>query len=86
MDTVTWIGIAASAFTSGALLPQLVKLLREKKSRHVSVAMLCVLLTGLALWIVYGAIKPDMIVLVANSAGFAINAITLGTVLHYRRK
>lgn len=57
MSFETIVGIGASAFTSTALLPQLIKILREKKANDISLAMLIVLFTGLALWVWYGFIK-----------------------------
>lgn len=82
---ITAIGITASALTAGSLIPQLVKLLKERQSEQVSLFMLCVLLSGLALWIIYGATKPDFIVLIANAIGFLINAMTLAAALWFKR-
>lgn len=82
---ITAIGILASALTAGSLIPQLIKLLREHDSKQVSNVMLCVLLAGLGLWILYGATKPDLIVLIANGIGFLINAMTLVVALWFRK-
>ncbi len=52
MDTTQLIGIAASVGTGLYLLPQLIKLFKEKKAEQLSVGMMAVLLGGLILWIV----------------------------------
>ena len=54
MNTTQWIGIAAGVLTSVSMLPQLIKIIKEKKAGDVSVVMLLVLIGGLALWAFYG--------------------------------
>jgi len=51
MNTETIIGIAASACTAASLIPQLAKVLKEKKAENVSLVMLVVLFVGLGLWV-----------------------------------
>jgi MtN3 and saliva related transmembrane protein len=76
MDISTVIGVGASFFTSVALLPQLIKIIKEKDSEGVSPAMLLVLFTGLCLWIVYGVLKSDPIIIAANSVSLIITILT----------
>jgi MtN3 and saliva related transmembrane protein len=40
--------------------------------------MLCVLASGLALWIAYGALKSDFVIIGANIIGFSLVAIGVG--------
>ena len=70
------IGILASAFTSISLLPQLIKIIKEKKGNQTSLGMLLILFTGLSLWVVYGVFKKDMIIIISNSIAVLINACT----------
>lgn len=86
MDFETIIGIAASAFTSTALLPQLIKILREKKANDISLAMLAVLFTGLSLWIWYGFIKQDWIIIIANLFAVIINIFSGIMTVYFKRK
>ena len=80
------IGIAASIFTAGASIPQLVKLIREKKADDISSIMLFVLLAGLGLWTWYGFLKSDWILLASNSFSFLINSALLSLAFIYKRK
>ena len=48
------VGLIAGLCTAVSLLPQIVKIVKEKKAQDISVAYLLVLLLGLVLWIVYG--------------------------------
>jgi len=79
-------GIAASLFTSVALLPQLLKIFREKNSDGVSLGMLLVLFTGLALWTVYGILRKDVIIIAANSFSLLVNILTGIMTLRYRKR
>ncbi len=86
MNTETIIGIVASVFTALSLLPQLIKLAKEKKAENVSVGMLVVLFTGLVFWIIYGALKNDLIIIISNSFSLLINIITFCLMFKYKRK
>ena len=73
IETVT--GIAASICTAASLVPQLFKILKEKKAENVSLSMLLILFAGLGLWIYYGILKEDLIIIISNSFSFAINIL-----------
>jgi MtN3 and saliva related transmembrane protein len=82
IETIT--GIAASAFTAASLLPQLVKVLKEKKAENVSVWMLLVLFTGLSLWVYYGFLKNDLIIIISNSFSVVVNMLLTAFTLKYK--
>jgi MtN3 and saliva related transmembrane protein len=84
MSLETLVGIGASAFTSTSLLPQLIKLIKEKKPEGVSILTLVVLFTGLALWIYYGILKSDWIIIISNSFALIINFITGIVAIRYK--
>lgn len=75
MNNETIIGIGASACTAASLLPQLVKVLKERKAESVSLLMLLVLFIGLGLWVYYGLLKNDLIIIISNSFSFIINVL-----------
>ena len=84
MDAVTITGVGASTCTAVSLLPQVFKVFKAKKAENVSVWMLVVLFCGLILWIIYGAMKDDLIIIISNSVSFVIN--TLLAVLMFKYK
>jgi MtN3 and saliva related transmembrane protein len=86
MTFITTIGIFASACTAISLIPQLVKLLKEKKAENVSLGMLAILFAGLGLWTYYGLLKQDWIIIVANSFSFILNIILAGFAIKYKKK
>lgn len=86
MDKVQIIGIVAGFITASSTLPQLVKIIKEKKAESVSVWMLLVLLLGLALWTVYGVMKKDWPIIVTNSFSILLNIVLVFFRYKYREK
>ena len=75
MDFITVIGILASIGTAASLVPQLIKIIQEKDAEGISVITLSVLIVGNALWVYYGALGNDLIIIIANSFSLLINII-----------
>lgn len=71
------IGILAGTLTSISALPQLIKIIKEKKGSDVSYAMLFVLVTGLGTWVVYGVLKNDLPVMITNAVAVVINLLII---------
>ena len=73
MNTETIVGIAASIGTAISLVPQLVKVVKKKKAENISLTMMIILFAGLGLWVYYGILKNDVIIIVSNAFSFTIN-------------
>lgn len=86
MELITITGIIASVFTATSLLPQLIKLFKEKKAEHVSIGMLVVLFIGLVFWIWYGILKKDLIIILSNSFSLTINTLIMVLSFKYSYK
>ncbi|MBA3665736.1 MAG: SemiSWEET transporter [Bacteroidetes bacterium] len=82
----TIIGILASIFTAVALLPQLIKIIREKKSEGISYLMLASLFLGLSLWIWYGCMKEDWIIIISNAFSLCVNISIVVLSFVYRER
>lgn len=78
------IGITAGIFTGASMLPQVIKMVKEKKASQVSVFMLLILVTGLSLWIWYGFLKEDLPIIVTNFFSLALNLIMIFLRYKYR--
>ena len=76
------VGIAAGIFTSTSMLPQVIKMFKEKKASQVSIFMLLILLAGLSLWVWYGFLKNDWPIIITNIFSLIINVIMV--VLRYK--
>ena len=79
------IGIAASACTAIAAIPQLLKLLKEKKADNISLGMLLTLISGLGLWVAYGWSKSDWIIIISNSISLLLNTSVLILAVRYKK-
>ncbi len=66
MDSTDIIGIGAAALTTIANFPQAYIIIREKSTHHVSVSTYGLLLSGTVLWVIYGIIKTDYPIIIAN--------------------
>lgn len=86
MEYAQYIGIGAGICTGVSLVPQLIKLLREKEAKNISIVMLLILITGLAGWVWYGMLKKDVPIIVTNSFSFVVNAIMIGAAIRYKKK
>jgi MtN3 and saliva related transmembrane protein len=86
MDTITLVGLVASIFTGVSLLPQLVKIIKEKKAESISYGMLGTLFAGLCAWIVYGVLKTDWIIIISNSFSVLVNIIISIFSFKYKKK
>lgn len=84
MEIVTITGIIASILTATASIPQLVKIIRNKEAKDISLLMITVLILGLATWVVYGILKEDVIIIVANAIPCFVNILIGVMKLHYK--
>lgn len=80
------IGIFATFLTVWSTVPQIRKSLRTKKTDDVSKWLIISLITGLSLWVLYGVMKEDMVITVANTIGVSLNVLLLILKLRYSKK
>ena len=82
---VSLIGMSATLFTLWSTVPQIRKSLRTKKTDDVSKWLIISLITGLSLWVLYGTLKGDIIIMIANFIGVTLNVILLVLKLKYAK-
>jgi MtN3 and saliva related transmembrane protein len=78
VNFISALGCFAAALTSLSYVPQVQKALPTGSTGDISLKMLVALFAGLALWIVYGLMVEDIVIIVANSIGAALVAMVLG--------
>ncbi len=81
-----YIGIAAGILTSISMLPQLFKIVKEKKANDISYFMLFILFTGLGGWIWYGILKKDLPIIIPNGFSIIVNCLIIGFSIKYKNK
>jgi len=79
-----YIGIAAGVCTGISLLPQLIKISKEKKADDISFGMLGVLLAGVAGWVWYGFLKKDYPIIITNGFSFLVNIAIIILSIRYK--
>lgn len=84
--TTMIIGVIAGVCTSLSLLPQLIKIIREKKANDISLFYLGVLFIGLILWIVYGVRRQDLPVIITNGVAIVINFLIIIVGIKYKQQ
>jgi MtN3 and saliva related transmembrane protein len=77
LTTTGVIGIVAGILTSSSLLPQLIKIIKEKKVEDLSLGMFISLMVGQILWMYYGFKKEDMPIIFTNGFSILLNIIIL---------
>ncbi len=83
MLITTLIGLLAATCTTGSFLPQVIRAWRTRSTRDVSALMFVLLVTGNALWLLYGALIGDLPLVVANLITITLVAIILALKLRY---
>ncbi len=70
MDTTTLVGFLAAVCTSVSYFPQLKKCWDTGKAEDLSLLMFSILATGVATWVLYGVLKGDIVIIIANAVSF----------------
>lgn len=71
-----WVGLLAGILTTLAYIPQLIKVLKEKHTKSISLGMYVLISGGIGLWFVYGWMIDSISLLLANGITFVM-AITI---------
>lgn len=85
MNWTQIIGLAAGVCTATSLIPQVVKTIKNKKAEDVSLVMLAVLGTGIALWIIYGIKRNDIPIMATNSFSLLVNITMVILGIRYKK-
>lgn len=67
------LGIVAGTLTSLSMLPQLIKVIREKNVGELSWIMILVLIIGLSLWVWYGFLNDELPIILSNAFAVLVN-------------
>ena len=84
--TATTIGLVAGTLTSIAAIPQVVKTLKTRHARDISIWQPLLLSFGVALWMIYGILIKDVPLIVANITPLICNAALTGMKIRYGRE
>jgi MtN3 and saliva related transmembrane protein len=85
-DLVVWadiIGTVAGILVLSSFIPQIIKAYKTKKMQDVSAHLMILIASGMFLWVVYGFIRSDPVIIGANVTGFALNIALLIKKIRY---
>jgi MtN3 and saliva related transmembrane protein len=85
-DLVTWvdiIGTIAGILVLSSFIPQLMKAYKTKKMSDVSIHLMSLIASGMFLWVIYGLIRSDPVIIGNIAAGLALNISLLVMKLRY---
>ena len=71
------IGYIAAFLTTLSFLPQVIKTLKTRDTSGISLLMYSMFVFGVALWLIYGMLIENRVIVIANSITFFLS----GTVL-----
>ena len=77
ISLATVIGLTAGICTTLANLPQLIKAWTTRETDDISLKTLLLLGCGLILWVVYGVLHQDIVIMLANAVSLIILAALL---------
>jgi MtN3 and saliva related transmembrane protein len=72
MDFTTFVGLVAASCTTASYYPQLKKCWKTGSAGDLSLKMFLTLGAGVALWVVYGYLQSDLVIILANAISLAL--------------
>ncbi|MBP2282473.1 MtN3 and saliva related transmembrane protein [Flavobacterium sp. CG_23.5] len=75
MEYIQILGLAAAAFTTGANFPQTYKIIKTKSTKDISKVTYGMLFLGGIMWLIYGILKSDVPIIIANGISSTICGI-----------
>lgn len=81
-SAVSIVGLLAELLLIVSQIPQIYKSFKTKSTEDLSLLTILCVIFGIILWVVYGLLKPDPVIVIANS----VSLIAFGTVLYAKIK
>jgi MtN3 and saliva related transmembrane protein len=72
IDLTTLIGLLAAFCTTVSYYPQLKQCWTTGSAGDLSLTMFVTLSTGVGLWVIYGLLKNDFVIIIANAVSLAL--------------
>jgi MtN3 and saliva related transmembrane protein len=72
MNFTTVVGLIAAFCTTVSYFPQLKKCWDTGSAGDLSFKMFSILATGIALWVIYGFLQADIVIIAANAISFVL--------------
>jgi MtN3 and saliva related transmembrane protein len=83
--SATLIGSIAAVCTTGAFVPQVVRVWRLKRAEEISLTTFSAFAVGTSIWLVYGLLIASLPVILANGVTLALALAIVFLKLYYER-
>ena len=84
MSGVDILGYSAGAVTSLTFLPQVIKTWKERSAKDISLMMFLIAALNEVMWIVYGVLKNDWVIISTNSVVLVMSSTMIYFKLKYK--
>ena len=82
MELTFIIGNIAALLTSVSFLPQAIQVIKTKDTKSISLPMYVLFVLGIVMWLIYGIMKNDIPIMIANIVTISLAS----TILFYKVK
>jgi MtN3 and saliva related transmembrane protein len=83
INLITIIGLIAAICTNWAFLPQVIKTIKSRETKSISLSMYVVFTLGVFIWLIYGLLTYDIPIIAANLISFILSLIVLILKIRY---
>jgi MtN3 and saliva related transmembrane protein len=84
MTGIQLLGYGACAVTALTFLPQVIKTWKEKSAKNVSLLMFIIAFVNEVMWIAYGVLRDDMVIIVTNVIMISMCSIMISLKLRFK--
>lgn len=83
LSGVDILGYVAGLITAFTFLPQVIKTWKTKSAKDVSLAMFVIALTNQILWLAFGMLRDDPVIIITNAVMLFMTSIMISLKLKY---
>lgn len=84
MDSTTLLGLIGGTLTTSSFVPQVMKALKTRSTKDVSLWMFIMLSAGILIWIIYGFMIGSLPVIVSNMISLVFACFILAYKIIYK--
>ena len=86
MNGVDLLGAIAGAITTLTFLPQVIKTIKDKSVKDISLMMFVIAAVNEAMWIIYGVLKDDWVIILTNAVILCLSLTVIYLKFAYTNK
>lgn len=83
MNSITVLGFVAATLTTTAFVPQVIKSLKTKSAKDLSLGTSTLLCSGVLLWLIYGILNSDLPIILSNALTLVLATALLVLKIRY---